>query len=222
MIVALIVICEVAFWVLLAAGLALRYLARMPRLGAAVLLCEPLLELLLLAVTAVDLRNGATPGFKHGLAAVYIGFTVTHAHYFIRWADGHFAHRFAGAPRPAKPPRYGMARALHEWKMAARAILGAGIAAVLLQAAILYVGDDGQSTTLRDWQAKMGLVSVICVIWAGSYTLWPKRGPEAVPPAHHHDGEAARHQGRESAHRDRDTDPARDRAAEPYSGPGGR
>src|SRR5690349_16582028 len=40
--VTLIIACEVGFWALLAGGLALRYLAKMPRLGAAVLLCEPL------------------------------------------------------------------------------------------------------------------------------------------------------------------------------------
>lgn len=59
MLVALIIACEIAFWVLLAGGLALRYLAKMPRLGAAVLLCEPLLELVLLVVTTLDLKNGA-------------------------------------------------------------------------------------------------------------------------------------------------------------------
>ena len=87
-IVALIIICEVAFWVLLVGGLALRYVAEAPRAGAAVLLCEPLLELVLLVVTAIDLRNGAEPDWKHGLAAVYIGFTVTFGHYTIKWADG--------------------------------------------------------------------------------------------------------------------------------------
>lgn len=61
MIVTLIVLCEVGFWVLLAAGLGLRYLAKMPRTGAAVLLCEPLLEVVLLVVTVLDLRAGAAP-----------------------------------------------------------------------------------------------------------------------------------------------------------------
>lgn len=177
MIVTLIVICEVAFWVLLAAGLALRYLARMPRTGAAVLLCEPLLEVILLIVTAIDLRGGAEPDWKHGLAAVYIGFTATHGHYMIKWADGHFLHRFAGGPPPVRPPRYGMPRAVHEWKMTARAVGGAAIAAVLLQLAVWYVGDPGQAESLRAWQQKMGLVSVISVIVAVCYTVWPKPAP---------------------------------------------
>jgi hypothetical protein len=177
-IVTLIVVCEAAFWVLLAGGLALRYLARMPRTGAAVLLCEPLLEVVLLIVTAIDLRAGAEPDWKHGLAAVYIGFTATHGHYMVKWADGHFLHRFAGGPPPVKPPRYGMPRAVHEWKMTARAVGGAGIAAALLQGAVWYVGDAGQSASLLSWQYRMGLVAVISVVVALSYTLWPKPWPE--------------------------------------------
>ncbi|MFE0334969.1 hypothetical protein ACFW1I_12280, partial [Streptomyces sp. NPDC058955] len=114
MIVTLIVVCEVGFWVLLAAGLAARYLLRMPRLGLGLLLCEPLLEVLLLVVTAMDLKNGADPSWRHGLAAVYIGYTVGHGHRTVKWLDGHAAHRFGGAPPPPKPPRYGRGRARHE------------------------------------------------------------------------------------------------------------
>ncbi|MGD9482304.1 hypothetical protein WDH52_03435 [Streptomyces sp. TRM70308] len=181
MVVALIVAAEVGFWVLLALGLALRYLARLPRAGAAVLLCEPLLEVVLLVVTAVDLRGGAEADWKHGLAAVYIGFTATHGRYLVRWADARFAHRFAGGPPPIRPPRYGLARARHEWRMSARAVAGAAIAAALLQAAIWYVGDAGQVESLRAWQSKMGLVSLVAVVVAVSYTVWPKRPPAGAP-----------------------------------------
>lgn len=125
MIVALIIACEVGFWVLLVAGLALRYLARMPRTGAVVLLMEPLLELILLIVTAIDLKNGAAADWKHGLAAVYIGFTVAYGHHTIKWVDGHFSHRFAGGPPPAKVG-YGLARAKHEETVAAHGADGSG------------------------------------------------------------------------------------------------
>ncbi|MFF8553266.1 hypothetical protein ACF058_10565 [Streptomyces sp. NPDC015501] len=177
MIALLIVLCEVAFWVLLAAGLALRYVARKPKPGAAVLLCEPLLEVVLLVVTAIDLRNGAEPDWKHGLAAVYIGFTVALGRSTIRWVDARVAHRWFGGPPPVKPPKYGMARAAHEWRTAARWILAAAIAAGLLQAAAWYVGSGGDVSSLRMWQQKMGWVVAVNLIIAGSYTLFPKRGP---------------------------------------------
>lgn len=175
MVVTLIIACEVGFWVLLALGLALRYWARMPRTSVAVLLCEPLLELVLLVATAVDLRNGAQPNWMHGLAAVYIGFTVTHGHYMIKWADGHVAHRFAGGPPPVRPPKYGRGRAVHEWKANGRIIGAAAIAAGLLQAAIWYVDDPEQAEPLLSWQHKMGVVAVVCLLIALSYTLWPPR-----------------------------------------------
>ncbi|MFE4688471.1 hypothetical protein ACFRH6_00265 [Streptomyces sp. NPDC056749] len=177
MIVTLIVLCEVGFWVLLAAGLALRYVARKPRLGAAVLLCEPLLEVVLLVVTAVDLKNGAEPGVRHGLAAVYIGFTVGLGHSTVKWVDARVAHRFAGGPPPVKPPKYGMARAAHEWRTAARWTVAAATAIALLQAAAWYVGGDGDTGSLHMWQQKMLWVIGINLIVAGGYTLFPKREP---------------------------------------------
>ncbi|MFC9030255.1 hypothetical protein [Streptomyces arboris] len=178
MIALLVVACEVAFWVLLAAGLALRYVARKPRLGAAVLLCEPLLEVVLLVVTVIDLRNGAEPDWKHGLAAVYIGFTVGLGHHTIKKVDAWVAHRWFGGPPPVKPPKYGMARAAHEWRTAARWILAAVVALGLLQAAVWYVGPGGAVSSLQGWQQKMLLVIGINVIIAGGYTLFPKQAPK--------------------------------------------
>ncbi len=172
-IVTLVVLCEVGFWVLLAVGLALRYLARMPRTGAAVLLMEPLLELVLLVVTVLDLRNGAQADWKHGLAAVYIGFTVAYGHYTIRWADGQFAYRFAGGPKPPGPG-YGRARAVHEWKLWLRTVVMGVVAAGLLQAAVWYVGD-GDTASLRSWQITAARIVGIHGLIALTYTIWPKK-----------------------------------------------
>ncbi|MGW2033022.1 hypothetical protein [Streptomyces sp. NPDC001811] len=178
MIVALVIACEVAFWVLLAAGLAFRYVLRMPRTGLALLLCEPLLETVLFAVTAIDLRGGAEPNWRHGLAAVYIGFTVGLGHSTIRWADARVAHRFAGGPPPLRPPRYGTARAVHAWRVAARWILASAVALALLQGAVWYVGDSGDTGSLRAWQQRMLWVIGVNVVVAASYTLFPKREPK--------------------------------------------
>ncbi|WP_369233137.1 hypothetical protein AB5J56_14560 [Streptomyces sp. R21] len=178
MIVTLIVICEVSFWVLLAAGLTARYLFKLRRTSVALLLCEPLLELVLLIATSVDLRNGAEPGWQHGLAAVYIGFTVAYGHYTISRLDGWAAYRFAGAPRPPKPPKYGMPRARHEGGLWLRTLLAGAVACGLLQLAILYVGSaEDAADALRLWQLfalrTIGIHGVIAV----TYLLWPKKAP---------------------------------------------
>ncbi|MFD9794057.1 hypothetical protein ACFWXK_24265 [Streptomyces sp. NPDC059070] len=175
MIVTLIVVCEVGFWVLLAGGLALRYFAKMPRASVAVLLCEPLLEALLLVVTVIDLKNGADPDWKHGLAAVYIGFSVAMGHSMVKWADARFAHRFAGGPPPAKAPAGGAARTAYEWRTAGRWTLAAVLAIALLQAGVWYVGGDGDVSSLRMWQQRMLWLIGINLVIAVSYTLFPKK-----------------------------------------------
>ncbi|MEU7578235.1 hypothetical protein AB0B50_11590 [Streptomyces sp. NPDC041068] len=180
MIVTLIVICEVGFWVLLAAGLAARYLLRMPRLGIALLLCEPLLEVVLLVVTAVDLKNGADPSWKHGLAALYIGFTVGHGHRTVKWLDGHAAHRFNGTPVP-RPPRYGRARAVHEGKVWLGTVVAAAVASGLLLIAMWYVDDPSRTSSLQSWMYTAWRTAGIHGLIALSYALFPKKAPADEP-----------------------------------------
>ncbi|MFD7320055.1 hypothetical protein ACFV9D_03040 [Streptomyces sp. NPDC059875] len=183
MIVALIAICEVGFWVLLAAGLAARYLLKMPRTGLALLLCEPLLEVVLLVVTAIDLKNGADPSWKHGLAAVYIGYTVGHGHRTVKWLDGHAAHRFGGAPPPAKPPQYGMARARHEGKVWLGSVTAAVVASALLLLAAWYVGPDGNTESLKGWIQVAWRAAGIHGLIALSYVIWPRKAPRSEASA---------------------------------------
>lgn len=177
MIVALIIACEVGFWVLLALGLAVRYLLKWRRTSVVLLLCEPVLELVLFVATAIDLKHGAEPGWEHGLAALYIGYTVAFGHYTIRWLDGHAAHRLGGAPPPPKPPRYGRARARHEARLWLRAVYGGAVALALLQLAVWYVGDSGDISSLRAFQwAAIRTVGIYGLITLG-YWIWPKKAP---------------------------------------------
>ncbi|MEU0231111.1 MULTISPECIES: hypothetical protein [unclassified Streptomyces] len=193
MIVTLIVVCEVGFWVLLAAGLAVRYLLKMPRTGLALLLCEPLLEVLLLVVTAIDLKNGADPDWRHGLAALYIGYTAGHGHRTVKWLDGHAAHRLGGAPPPVGPPRYGMARARHEGAVWLGSVTAAAVASGLLLLATRYVGDDGNTESLRGWIFVAWRAAGIHGLIALSYAIWPKKALEKDPgkrPRNDHPGTA--------------------------------
>ncbi|MET9763510.1 hypothetical protein ABZ016_31455 [Streptomyces sp. NPDC006372] len=183
MIVALIAACEIGFWVLLAAGLSARYLLRMPRLGLGLLLCEPLLEVVLLVATVLDLRSGAEPNWTHGLAALYIGYTVGHGHRTVQWLDGHAAHRLGGAPPPPGPPRYGMPRARHEIKVWLGTLVGAVVATVLLQLAIWYVDDPSRVTSLESWRHTAWRVTGIHGLIALSYLIWPRKAPAGEPEA---------------------------------------
>ncbi|WSA44161.1 hypothetical protein OIE51_08025 [Streptomyces sp. NBC_01803] len=175
MLVTLIAAAEVGFWLLLVAGLAARYPLRMPRLGGALLLCVPLIDVLLLAAAAVDLRRGEEPSAAHGLAALYLGFTVAYGHYVIGWADRHAAHRWAGGPRPEKPPRFGTARASHEWRIWRMTLVAVVIALAVLQAMIWAIDDAGRTEPLRGWQFTALRVLGIHGLIALSYMVWPRR-----------------------------------------------
>ncbi|MFY1678866.1 MULTISPECIES: hypothetical protein [unclassified Streptomyces] len=178
MIVQLVIACEVGFWVLLVAGLTSRYVLRMPRVGLTLLLLEPLLEVVLLTATAIDLGRGAEPRAEHGVAALYLGYTVGHGHRTVRWLDGHAAHRFEGRPL-VRPPRRGPARARHEARVWLGTLVGGAVAVLLLRLAILYVNDPSRVGTLLEWQAKVCFLVVAHGLFALSYAVWPRRAPEA-------------------------------------------
>lgn len=169
MLLAVIAACEIGFWVLLGAGLIARYILRRQRLSTVLLICVPLVDVVLLVASAVDLRRGATADFMHGLAAAYLGFSVAFGPTMIRWADQRFAHRFAGGPPPWKPPKGGWARTRYEWREWGKGVLGWAIACGLLGLGVLVTGDLERSGELVVW---MGRLTLAIVIWFVAFPLW--------------------------------------------------
>ena len=174
MIYAVIVACEVGFWVVLLAGLAARYLLRRPRLGAALLVCVPLVDLVLLVTSALDLRyGGGEASFAHGLAAIYLGVSVAYGHSMVRWSDARFAHRFAGGPPPPRPPKTGTEHARHERCQWARHLLAWAVGCSLLLGGVSFVGDASRTGALVNTAQVWTLVLAVDFLWSFSYTLWP-------------------------------------------------
>ncbi|QIN77899.1 hypothetical protein GBA65_04505 [Rubrobacter marinus] len=177
MIYAVIVACEVGFWVVLLAGLAARYGLRRPRLGAALLVCVPLVDLTLLGASVLDLRQGGEADFAHGLAAVYLGVSVAWGHSMVRWADARFAHRFAGGPVPSRPPAGGVEHARYQRGQWARHLLAWAVGCALLLGGVALVGDADRSAALLGIAQTWTLVLAVDFLWSMSYTLWPRRAP---------------------------------------------
>ncbi|MPR00044.1 hypothetical protein GB931_19390 [Modestobacter sp. I12A-02628] len=178
--IAAIIACEIGFWVVLGAGLLARYVLRRPRLGAALLVCVPLVDVVLLVLTAVDLGRGAEPESAHGLAALYLGFSVAFGHDMVRWADVRVAHRFAGGPPPApRPPAGSPARQALEWRSFRLALLAAAVAATVLGGLLLVVPDGTDTTALRDFFPVLG---VVLAVWLVTGPLWTaRRRPVPTP-----------------------------------------
>ncbi|WP_067465333.1 hypothetical protein [Actinomadura macra] len=175
MLLAVIAGCEIGFWVVLAAGLVARYPLRMRRTGAALLLCVPLVDVVLLTVTVIDLRGGATAGFGHGLAAAYIGYSVAFGHSMVRWADERFAHRFAGGPPPRGKPKHGWARTRYEWREFAKAVTATALSCGILLLMIVLVDDPDRTGQLTGWTLRLGTILAIWSLWPITYTLWPSK-----------------------------------------------
>lgn len=173
MILAIIVACEIAFWVVIVFGLAIRYPLRRPRAGLVMLALVPLVDLILLLAVALNLRSGATATFAHSLAALYLGFSIAYGHRLIRWADIRFAHRFAGGPAPEK--LHGAAYTRLCWADVARTALAAAIACGMTGLLVTWVGETDRTAALDSTYQWASFILVIDVLWAISYTVWPRK-----------------------------------------------
>lgn len=167
--IAAIIAAEVAFWVLLLGGLALRYLARARRLSTIVLFSVPLVDLGLLILVAVDVMHGAAPTRPHAFAALYLGITVAFGHQAIQRTDAWFRHRFAGGPKPLKPPKGSTAEVRAIWGEWFRVVLAAVIGASCLLTMIAIEGrripDSLDAAAVHPYWATLLLLPMITVIW---------------------------------------------------------
>ncbi|GAA4067592.1 hypothetical protein [Actinomadura miaoliensis] len=188
MLLAIIAACEIGFWVLLAAGLATRYLLRWNRVSAVLLVSVPLLDVVLLTATVIDLRGGATAGFAHGLSAAYLGYSVAFGHSWVRWADERFAHRFAGGPPPKGKPRYAPERTRYEWREFGKAAIAWAIGCGVLLGMIAMVGDADRTEALLGWALRLTTILAIWSLWPITHTLWPARPKGHGDPTDHGDG----------------------------------
>ncbi len=152
---------------MLATALVVRYVLRCERLSRILLLSLPVVDLLLLAFTAVDLKGGSAATFAHGLATAYIGFTIAFGPALVRWADARFAHRFAGGPAPSPAPVRGWPAVRHELTLWLRCVGAWVVALFLLGALVAYVDDPTLTSPLLAWYR----------IAFGSVVLWFVFGP---------------------------------------------
>lgn len=182
---------EVAFWVLLGLGLVSRYLLKWQRLSTMFLLGVPLADLVLILLVGIDLSNGAEPTAIHGLAAVYLGFSVGYGHYLINRADQWFAHRFADGPKPERVPATGPERVKHEWQSWLRILLSWAIAVAALMVMKAFSGwsvpssSEGMwSDEIWAWVARVTIVNVVWFLTGPVYSiLFQSRSiPEAPEP----------------------------------------
>lgn len=174
LIVWLIIICEVAFWVAIILGMVARYLLKWKKLGFVLLALTPLIDLVLIVATGMDLAGGALATQAHGLAAVYIGVSIGFGKSMIQWADERFLYYVAKqGPKPAK--KYGLEYAKHYFSGWTRHVAAYLIGSVLLMGLIFLVGDPSRTEALSGILKIWSLVLGIDLLIAVSNFVWPKR-----------------------------------------------
>ena len=178
LILTVIIACEIGFWVFVVLGLLARYVLRRPRTGFVLLAMTPVVDLVLLTAVIINLQGGGTATFFHGLAALYLGISIVYGHKMVKWADVRFAHRFARGPAPVKI--YAAEYAKECWTDVVRTTAAVGIAAGILWLLTTLVDDPSRTEALTGIYPVLGIWFMIDLLWAISYTLWPKKQPVAT------------------------------------------
>ncbi|MFP7495206.1 hypothetical protein SFC66_15620 [Terribacillus saccharophilus] len=177
-IIVLIILCEIGFWVFIAAGLVARYVFKLPRVGMVLLSATPLIDLLLLAATGFDLARGATATAAHAIAAIYIGVSLAYGKSMIRWADHRFAYYIT--KQGEKPKKlYGKEYTLKQIKSWLQHLLAYIIGAGLLLFVTYWIGDAERTEALTNVLRVWSIVLVIDFIISFSYILYPKKKKHA-------------------------------------------
>ena len=98
---------------ILASGLFFRIVLDRAALNKLDLLCMALLDLSLFEVTLVDLNSGNPAEVAHGLASIYLGFTVIYGRSIIQLADSNLSYKLYSDLNPTKLD-YGWSYAKYE------------------------------------------------------------------------------------------------------------
>jgi hypothetical protein len=184
----MIVLCEVAFWVVILTGLSLRYLFNLKKLGFFFLALTPLIDLILIAITSFDLYRGATATVAHGLAAVYIGVSLAFGKNMIDWIDVRFQKYILKTDASMPEKLTGIPFANHYAKGFIRHLIAFAIGCSILALMIFYIDDSSRTEALYGIMKVWGFILAIDVYITSSYFFWPKK-PKTVMPAENKNAE---------------------------------
>jgi hypothetical protein len=170
----MIIVCEIAFWVVIILGLVARYVLKLNKLGLILLFLTPIIDLCLLIITGVDLYRGAIATTAHAIAAVYIGISIAFGKSMIQWADERF--RYYVTKQGQKPfKRHGIEHAIHYLKGWFKHVLAYLIGAGMLVGLIYSINDPTRTealyNVLKVWTVALGIDLII----TATYFIWPKR-----------------------------------------------
>ncbi|MCU9614900.1 hypothetical protein OEV98_15250 [Caldibacillus lycopersici] len=170
----MIVLCEIAFWIVIILGLVVRYILKKKQLGLIFLALTPLIDVILLITAGIDLYRGEEATVAHAVAAVYIGVSVAFGKSMIEWADQRFQYYVTKqGEKPRK--RYGFEFSKHYFKGWIRHLIAYIIGVGLLIGLIFWIDNTSKTEALsavaKMWSFVIGIDLLISI----SYFIWPPR-----------------------------------------------
>lgn len=169
----LIVSAEIAFWIVIALGLIIRYVLKRKRLGLFFLALTQVIDLVLLIATTFDLYNGATATNVHAIAAIYLGVSIAFGKNMIAWADQKFTYYILKqGNKPRK--KYGFEHARHEMKGSLRHLLAFFIGGAFIVGIHVFIGIPDRTVLMLDTLRIWAIIVVIDLVISASHFLWPK------------------------------------------------
>ncbi len=170
----LIVACEISFWIFIIAGLIARYIFNRKTAGLFLLAMIPIVDLVLIVVTSIDIYRGAEITLAHSIAPIYLAVSLVYGKTMINWADERFLYYVKQeGPKPIR--RIGMDFAKHSMKGSLQHVLAYIIGGTLLLFMIFYIGDSSKTeilwATLRLW----GIIVLIDNAISITYFIWPRK-----------------------------------------------
>lgn len=170
----LIIFCEVAFWIVILMGLVTRYILNRKKLGFFFLALTPVIDLILLLATSLDLMKGATAESPHAIAAVYISVSLVFGKSMISWADDRFKYYIM--KQGAKPPKLtGLNYSKHYAKNWLKHLLSYIIGTGILHLIIYLINDKNRTEALNSTIHIWTIVNIIDLIICVSYFVWPPK-----------------------------------------------
>ncbi|MGM8216269.1 hypothetical protein ACLIA0_11925 [Bacillaceae bacterium W0354] len=168
-----IVACEIGFWVFIIAGLVTRYIFNQKKVGLFLLAMTPVVDLILIIVTGIDIYQGAVPTIAHGIAPIYIAISIIFGKSMIKWADERFLYYVKR--EGAKPVRrIGIDHAKHSMKGSLQHVLAFIIGGAMLLFMIYYIGNNTDTMALQETLKVWGVIVIIDIVISISYFIWPR------------------------------------------------
>ncbi|MFE8702934.1 hypothetical protein ACFYKX_20205 [Cytobacillus sp. FJAT-54145] len=170
----MIVTCEILFWVFIVLGLVTRYILKKNTLSLILLSLSPLVDLLLLILTSVDLYQGAVATYAHALAAVYIGVSVAFGKSMVKWADERFQYYvLKNGVKPSK--HYGRKHASEQLKGWVKHLVAYLIGVSMLLIMIYLINNPLRTEALNAVMKIWSMALTIDLLISISYIVWPKK-----------------------------------------------